>query len=168
MSANSQKCPSQPPRALRDVFKCLVLPVQPSKTSKMFSLRSSKTEKTRNKQLLRRSSWCFVCFYSMCTCVRNVKDRFYVVISNLTSFTRKWVSRPSSCCQNGITAVLHPWCVAAATVWWRRATTFKQVAYLHVSVEFLHELLLLLLGHINLLHVVPEVHVLEGGKLFSL
>lgn len=49
-----------------------------------------------------------------------------------------------------------------------RAAQRQRVIYLHVSVDFLHELLLLLLGHINLLHVVPEVHVLEGRKLFSL
>lgn len=44
----------------------------------------------------------------------------------------------------------------------------RQVAHLHVPVELLHQLPLLLLGYVNLLHVVPEVHVFEGRKLFSL
>lgn len=44
----------------------------------------------------------------------------------------------------------------------------RGVTYLHVSVDFLHELLLLLLRYVHLLHVVPEVHVLEGRKLLSL
>lgn len=43
-----------------------------------------------------------------------------------------------------------------------------QLTHLHVSVELLHELLLLLLAYEHLLHVVPEVHVLEGGQLFPL
>lgn len=44
----------------------------------------------------------------------------------------------------------------------------QHIAHLHVSVDFLHELFLLLLSHINLLHVVPEVHVLKSRKLLFL
>lgn len=43
-----------------------------------------------------------------------------------------------------------------------------QPTHLHVPVDFLHELLLVLLCHVDLLHVVPEVHVFEGGKLLHL
>lgn len=55
-------------------------------------------------------------------------------------------------------------CGSIATMWSSRMTA----AYLYVSVDFLNELLPLLFCHVNLLHVVPEVHVLEGRKLFSL
>lgn len=41
-------------------------------------------------------------------------------------------------------------------------------SYLHIPVQLLHELLLLLLGDINFLHVVSEVHVLEGRELLDL
>lgn len=41
-------------------------------------------------------------------------------------------------------------------------------SYVHVSVELLHDLLLLFITHINLLHVIPEVCVLISGKLFYL
>lgn len=47
-------------------------------------------------------------------------------------------------------------------------TGYLQVIYLHISVKFLHELFLLLLSHINFLHVVPEVLVFEGRELFDL
>lgn len=63
-------------------------------------------------------------------------------------------------------------CADAANVWQSCATTtaVKQWAGsdLHIPVDLLHELLLLLLSYIHLLHVVPEIHVLKGRKLLSL
>lgn len=40
--------------------------------------------------------------------------------------------------------------------------------YLNVSVELLHNLLFLLVTHINLLHVILEICVLVCGQLFYL
>ena len=46
--------------------------------------------------------------------------------------------------------------------------TFHPISYLHIPIQFFHNLLLLLISYINFLHVVSEVHVLEGREFLAL
>lgn len=46
--------------------------------------------------------------------------------------------------------------------------TSSQLPYLDISAEFIQDLLLLNLTHVNLLHVIPEVHVFKCWELLHL
>lgn len=47
-------------------------------------------------------------------------------------------------------------------------TTSSQLPYLDISAKFIQDLLLLLLAHVNLLHVIPEVHIFKRWELLHL
>lgn len=43
-----------------------------------------------------------------------------------------------------------------------------QSSHLDISVELVHDLLLLLVAHVNFLHVIPEVYIFISGQLLHL